>query len=99
MSAQAKLEVRYVWSGRALTACRDARGLTQAELGARAGLSQGAITRFENHRGKPTLIEFAQLADALELDAGELFKRCVLRMVWPKPREMRPRGRHARRAS
>lgn len=93
MSApKAKLEERFVWSGRGLAHARVDQKLTQAELGARAGLSQGAITRFENHR-PPTLVEFAQLAQALRCEPGALFGRCVIELAFPRARNMRPRGR------
>lgn len=55
---------------------REARGLTQTELAARAGLRQGTISRIE--RRATDSIEFTvleQLADALEVDPALLISR------------------------
>lgn len=51
---------------RQLAAQRQQRGLTQAELGAKAGIAAGAISHFETGQRLPSLESLVRLAHALE---------------------------------
>lgn len=85
---------RYRWHGRALKLFRLRRHMTQMELAERAELYQASLSRFELGQGRaPTLIELAQLADALNIGHGALFAQCIRRL--PEAQQPPPRGRHA----
>jgi len=51
---------------------RQARGLTQVELAERAGVDRKTISRIENSRFSPSLINVYAIADALDVEAREL---------------------------
>lgn len=60
--------------GKAISLCRTQRGLTQAELAARAGLSISYLSLLEqNKRKDPTLSTIQRLAEALRVPSGILF--------------------------
>jgi transcriptional regulator with XRE-family HTH domain len=60
--------------GRAISLCRKQRGLTQAEVALRAGLSISYLSLLEqNKRRDPTLSTIQKLAEALRLPVGLLF--------------------------
>ncbi len=59
----------------ALRQYRTSAGLTQAQLGDRAGLSGFWISHYESGRRMPTVENLCRLADALELDVGVLLGR------------------------
>ena len=44
---------------------RKAKGISQAELAARSGMTQPAIARLEKGKAVPTIETFCQLAEAL----------------------------------
>jgi len=48
--------------------------LTQRELGAKAGLNQADVSRFETGRAIPYPGQSRKLAEALGIDAGDLQK-------------------------
>lgn len=52
---------------------REARGLTQEQLGWAAGIHQTAIARIEKGERKPTLDTIFKLAAGLEVPPSELF--------------------------
>jgi transcriptional regulator with XRE-family HTH domain len=54
-----------------LAALREQRGLTQVELGTRAGIASASVSHFETGQRTPTLATLVKLADALgtSLDA------------------------------
>ena len=54
---------------------RELRGLTQAELGARAGIAPGAVSHFETGQRLPSLESLVKLADALECSVDSLLGR------------------------
>jgi transcriptional regulator with XRE-family HTH domain len=58
-----------------LTSQREQRGLTQAELGAKAGMAPGAISHFETGQRLPSLESAVRLADALECSVDYLLGR------------------------
>jgi transcriptional regulator with XRE-family HTH domain len=70
--------------GAALKRLREARGLTQVELAARAGLSQGYIAKLEppnrpdahksSRQTNPSLAVLGQLAEALEVSLEQLLR-------------------------
>lgn len=53
---------------------RDARGLTQAELAARAGIGQGTLSKYETGQSEPPASAITQLADALAYPASFFFE-------------------------
>jgi len=52
---------------------REARGLTQEQLGWACGMHQTAIARIEKGERKPTLLTIFKLAGGLEVPPAELF--------------------------
>lgn len=62
------------WPERLVTA-RLERGMTQTDLVRLTGVSQGAISRYENGEQIPSVGSQVQLADALEMTVTELFPR------------------------
>jgi len=63
---------------RRLQAAREQRGLTQTQLGQRAGMAPAAISHFETAQRVPSLESFVRLVDALELSADSLLGRTDL---------------------
>jgi transcriptional regulator with XRE-family HTH domain len=53
---------------------REARGMTQAELAEKAGLSREYVLRLENASQDPTLSTIEALAKALKVKPAELLK-------------------------
>lgn len=53
---------------------RQAKGLTQEQLGWAAGLHQTAVARIESGERKPTLGTVFKLARGLEVPPAELFR-------------------------
>lgn len=51
---------------------RQERGLTQVELAESAGVDRKTISRIENSRFSPSLINVYAIAEALDVDAKEL---------------------------
>ena len=60
--------------GALLLQLRESRGLTQAELAAKAGLHQRAISKMEQGINLPTMGTAFKLADALEVDVNDFRK-------------------------
>lgn len=58
--------------GRRLSALRDAAGLTQMNLAAKAGLHYTYIGQIENGRRNLALLNLYSLAAALEVEVGDL---------------------------
>jgi transcriptional regulator with XRE-family HTH domain len=54
---------------------REARGMSQAELGKATGLSPTVISRFETGRGAPNFINLLKLANALNVTIDLIFGR------------------------
>ena len=74
------------FSGEKLRALRLEKGLTQIELGERAGLSGRMVVHYEKHVTKPPADRLAALARALGVPVGELItpSKESLRMVAPR---------------
>jgi len=60
--------------GRRIRSLREARRLTQQELGEKAGLSYKYIGAIERGRENPTLRVAGKLADALEMEIRDVFE-------------------------
>ena len=61
-----------------LQALRELRKLTQAELGARAGIAAASISHFETGQRTPSLESLVKLADALNIPVDVLLGRAPL---------------------
>lgn len=59
----------------ALTHWREARGLSQTQLGKKAGIDQPSMSRFERGTRRPSTAQTVALADALGIDPRELLPR------------------------
>ena len=57
-----------------LRTLRHARGLTQAQVAAKAGLSREYLARLETARQAPTLTTLDKLAKALRVTAADLLR-------------------------
>ena len=53
------------------------RGLTQAELGAKAGIAAASVSHFETGQRAPSVESLVRLADALEISTDALLGRGV----------------------
>ena len=58
--------------GEALRWLRDRRGLHQAEVASRAGLTPSSLSRYESGRAMPSLTRLQRLLDALDADVLQL---------------------------
>lgn len=63
--------------GRRIKEAREARGLTQKELGALIDVTASAITNYENETSHPKEPVMYKLLDALRVDANYLFQDVV----------------------
>ncbi len=61
--------------GERLKQARDARGMNQTELAAKAGLQPSAIGHFEKERRKPSFSNIRELAKALDVTSDYLLGR------------------------
>lgn len=57
---------------------RELRGMTQAEMGKRAGIAAASISHFETGQRSPSLETLVKLADALEVTVDTLLGRAPL---------------------
>ncbi len=57
---------------------REMRGLTQAELGSRAGIAAASISHFETGQRSPALESLVKLADALSVSVDVLLGRAAI---------------------
>lgn len=73
MSSQ-RLKDRVTSIGQRIREVRMARGLTQEQLGERAGLSYKAIGEIERGLGNPTVGTLDTIAAALQIDVSALFE-------------------------
>lgn len=58
-----------------LKVLRELRGLTQAELGSRAGIGAASVSHFETGQRAPSLDSLVKLADALGVTTDALLGR------------------------
>lgn len=59
--------------GKKLQAIRKERGLSQRELAARAGLTNGTISLIEQNKTSPSVASLKRLLDAIPMSIGEFF--------------------------
>lgn len=59
--------------GGKLRAVRETRGLSQRELAARAGITNGAISLIEQNKTSPSIASLKRLLDALPMTMSEFF--------------------------
>lgn len=81
----------------ALKAARDAKGLSQAELGRRVGKDQGYISRLERGRLTPQLATLNEIARALDLEIMLVPRErvpAVKAVVQPRSTQLRNRWAH-----
>jgi transcriptional regulator with XRE-family HTH domain len=62
---------------RALAEARDKAGITQRELARRLGRSHSFVGKLESGERQLNVLEFCELADALDVDPRALFARIV----------------------
>jgi transcriptional regulator with XRE-family HTH domain len=60
--------------GERLRRLREERALRQEDLAKLAGIGQNTVNRIEKNRTEPHMTTIRKLADALEVDAGELVR-------------------------
>ena len=60
-----------------IRAFRKSRGLSQADLALKAGLDQKTINRIENGHYSPTMSNFFNISQALEVEPQELLSPTV----------------------
>ena len=65
--------MRDIDVGGRLRAVREARGLSQRELAARAGLTNGTISLIEQNKSSPSVASLKSLLDALPMSLSEFF--------------------------
>lgn len=58
-----------------LKSLRELRGLTQSELGERAGMGAASVSHFETGQRMPSLESLVRIADALEVSLDALLGR------------------------
>lgn len=63
---------------RTLRELRERRGLTQAELGAKAEIAGASVSHFETGQRQPSLESLVKLADALEVTVDTLLGRASI---------------------
>ncbi len=59
--------------GKKLQSVRMSRGLSQRELAARAGLTNGAISLIETNKSSPSIASLKRLLDAIPMSMAEFF--------------------------
>lgn len=59
--------------GKAILRIRQDKGLTQIEVGRRAGLATSYVSRIENNHVQPTMTTLRRLAKALEVEVASMF--------------------------
>ena len=66
-----KLSVKKL--AKTVTLCRKAKGITQAQLAAKAGINRSVLSNIENETHIPTVTQLEKLAEILEFEPTELF--------------------------
>lgn len=59
-------------TGELIRKCRKEAGLTQKELGERAGIAEPTIRKYESNRLNPKIETLQKIADALNVNVSEL---------------------------
>lgn len=58
-----------------LVEARKAAKISQQELSRRTGVTQGDISKYECHKGNPTIKMLTLFADAMDMDLEVIFKK------------------------
>ena len=74
--------------GGRLQEMREERGLSQRDLAARAGLTNGAISMIEQNKSSPSVASLKRLLDAIPMTLSEFFSEVE---DAPAPKRGRPR--------
>jgi transcriptional regulator with XRE-family HTH domain len=74
-AAEAPLDPEIVALGKVIARLREDRGLSQADLAARVGISQPTLSRFERGAGKPDALTMKKLAAELGVSVDAVNNR------------------------
>jgi transcriptional regulator with XRE-family HTH domain len=77
MSTTSSFQIQDILPER-LKTFREMRGLTQGDLGAKAGMGGASVSHFETGQRMPTLDSLLKLADALEVSLDALLGRTTI---------------------
>lgn len=80
ISTKAKLADELAILGRVMAATRERAGIKQADLAARLAMPASYLSKIENGTRRLDVIELIQIADALEIDAGEIVREVAREM-------------------
>lgn len=72
ISTKAKLATELLILGKALAQARERRGFKQSDIAAKLGLPASHLSKVENGTRRLDVIEFVQIAAAMEIDPGQL---------------------------
>jgi transcriptional regulator with XRE-family HTH domain len=78
----------YDWFREGLVNARKARGLTQEEIARRLGRPQSYVSKYERGERRLDVVEFLEVAEALEIAPGELLQK-LERQTSPKRKARR----------
>jgi transcriptional regulator with XRE-family HTH domain len=78
----------YDWFRENLVNARKARGLTQEEIARRLGRPQSYVSKYERGERRLDVVEFLEVAEALEIAPGELLHK-LERQTNPKRKARR----------
>jgi transcriptional regulator with XRE-family HTH domain len=56
---------------------RKCRGLSKNKVAELTGLNQSTVSRLENYHENPTMDSLLRVADALDINLGEILKRAI----------------------
>jgi len=74
ISTKAKLSGELTILGRVMAATRERAGIKQSDLAARLDLPASYLSKIENGTRRLDVIELIQIADAMNVDAGEIVR-------------------------
>jgi transcriptional regulator with XRE-family HTH domain len=74
ISTKTKLAAELRILGKALAQARERRGFKQSDIAAKLGLPPSHLSKVENGTRRLDVIEFVQIAEAMETDPGALMR-------------------------
>jgi transcriptional regulator with XRE-family HTH domain len=74
ISTKAKLADELAILGRVMAVTRERAGIKQTDLAARLALPASYLSKIENGTRRLDVIELIQIADAMEVDPGEIVR-------------------------
>ncbi len=74
VSTKAKLASELLILGRVLAAARERAGVKQSDLAAKLGVPASYLSKIENGTRRLDVIELMQIAEAMEVDPGDLIR-------------------------